>query len=303
VFPLEALYSPTPPKPVKSSWLESSSAGLADPSRTAPEASSVDPRKSRRVMGAPMPRASRDEEDFGLGMVGILMEPVLLRGCCHAWRNTCGLSSAAFDKVKQDEAFERQCASWYCFCLSREQEGIVAEAASSALSGWENFYVIVGSSAGALTGLQFVVIALIAEARAARSMLEIRAFGTPTVVHFCAALLVSVIVSAPWRALSSAGIALGICGAGGIVYVLRVIRHARTQTGYAPDAEDWAWYTGFPLLAYAALLVAGVLLARHPDDSLFLVAGAVLGLLFVGIHNAWDSVTYIALEHAKSRKE
>jgi len=33
----------------------------------------------------------------------------------------------------------------------------------SALSGWENFYVIVGSSAGALIGLQFVVITLIAE--------------------------------------------------------------------------------------------------------------------------------------------
>ena len=176
----------------------------------------------------------------------------------------------------------------------------MAETAASALSAWENFYVTVGSSAGALTGLQFVVIAL--EVRTAKSMLEIRAFGTPTVVHFCAALLVSVIVSAPWRALSSAGIALGICGAVGIVYVSTVIRHARRQTGYAPDAEDWTWYTGLPLLAYTTLLVAGVLLARHPDDSLFLVAAAALGLLFVGIHNAWDSVTYIALEHGKQRR-
>ena len=32
----------------------------------------------------------------------------------------------------------------------------------TALSAWENFYVIVGSSAGALIGLQFVVITLIA---------------------------------------------------------------------------------------------------------------------------------------------
>jgi hypothetical protein len=32
----------------------------------------------------------------------------------------------------------------------------------SALAGWENFYVIVGSSAGALIGLQFVVVTLIA---------------------------------------------------------------------------------------------------------------------------------------------
>jgi len=32
---------------------------------------------------------------------------------------------------------------------------------ASLLTGWENFYVIVGSSAGGLTGITFVVIALI----------------------------------------------------------------------------------------------------------------------------------------------
>jgi hypothetical protein len=31
----------------------------------------------------------------------------------------------------------------------------------TAIAGWENFYVIVGSSAGALIGLQFVVITLL----------------------------------------------------------------------------------------------------------------------------------------------
>ena len=68
------------------------------------------------------------------------------------------------------------------------------EAAVSALSRWENFYVIVGSSAGALTGLQFVVIALIAETEALGGVQEIRAFGTPTIVHFCVSLLIAAIV-------------------------------------------------------------------------------------------------------------
>ena len=34
-----------------------------------------------------------------------------------------------------------------------------------ALRNWQNFYEIVGSSAGALTGLQFVVITLITQTR------------------------------------------------------------------------------------------------------------------------------------------
>ena len=179
---------------------------------------------------------------------------------------------------------------------------IMEEAALSPLTHWESFYVIVGSSAGALTGLQFVVIALIAEAEAAASMLEVRAFGTPTVVHFCAVLLISAVLSAPWHTLAGAGLVLDACGATGIVYAAVVIRHARRQTGYSPDAEDWFWYSALPLAGYAALLGAGILLNRHPAMSLFIVAATALLLLFVGIHNAWDTVTYIAVERRKKQQ-
>jgi len=169
------------------------------------------------------------------------------------------------------------------------------------LAPWESFYVIVGSSAGALTGLQFVVIALIAEAEATASMLEIRAFGTPTVVHFCAVLFISAVLSAPWHALSSTGLVVGACGVAGIIYATMVIRHARRQTGYSPDAEDWFWYSALPLVGYASLLAAGILLKWHPEMSLFVIAATALLLMFVGIHNAWDTVTYIAVKRRKEK--
>ena len=70
----------------------------------------------------------------------------------------------------------------------------------TALSTWENFYVIVGSSAGALIGLQFVVITLIAELPIAGVAQASSAFGTPTIVHFGAVLLLSAVLSAPWQA-------------------------------------------------------------------------------------------------------
>jgi hypothetical protein len=171
------------------------------------------------------------------------------------------------------------------------------------LADWENFYVIVGSSAGALTGLQFVVIALIAEAQAARSMLEIRAFGTPTIVHFCVSLLICAIGSAPWHAVSQPGWCLGVCGAAGVAYSSRVISHARKQSGYVPDAEDWFWYAVLPLLAYAMLLAGAILLAWRPAVALFVVAGAALVLMFNGIHNAWDTVTFIAVGGHKQNQE
>ena len=63
------------------------------------------------------------------------------------------------------------------------------DAVALPLSSWESFYVIVGSSGAALTGLQFVMIALIADSQRRSSLAEINAFGTPTVVHFCFALV------------------------------------------------------------------------------------------------------------------
>jgi hypothetical protein len=169
------------------------------------------------------------------------------------------------------------------------------------LAGWANFYVIVGSSAGALTGLQFVVMTLIAEAQVESSMTEIRAFGTPTIVHFCAALLVSAVMSAPWHALPNIGFCLAGGGVAGIAYAIRIIRHAQ-KSRYNPDAEDWIWYAGLPLIAYASLVAAAILLWWQAIASLFVIAATTLLFLFVGIHNAWDSVTYIATQRRQREK-
>jgi hypothetical protein len=171
------------------------------------------------------------------------------------------------------------------------------------LAAWESFYVIVGSSAAALTGLMFVAIALISEIRRSGSGLEIAAFGTPTVVHFCAAFLVSVVLSAPWRTLFSVSVLLGVFGTAGVAYLVIVVRRARRQTGYKPVLEDWLWHAFFPFAAYATIAVAATRLARSPTPALFGVGAAVVLLLFIGIHNAWDTVTFIALERLQQQNE
>jgi hypothetical protein len=166
--------------------------------------------------------------------------------------------------------------------------------AASAFAAWDNFYVIVGSSAGALTGLQFVVMALVAE-RPFGSAQEINAFGTPTVVHFGATLLISAILAAPWHRVGSAGVALALCGAFGCVYSLIVVRRTRRMVNYHPTLDDWLWFVVLPLVAYVDLLVSAIVLQRSPDPALFAISGAALVLLFVGIRNAWDTVIYVAL--------
>ena len=175
------------------------------------------------------------------------------------------------------------------------------EAVLSPLATWQNFYVIIGSAAAALTGLLFVVATLIAGVRVRVSSPSeaFATFNTPNVVHFCAALLVAAILSAPWQALWPAGLLLGLLGLGGMIYVVIVLRRARRQTDYQPVLEDWLFHTILPLVSYTALLVAAMLLPGHAAPALFVIAAGTVLLLFIGIHNAWDTVTYIAVEYAQ----
>lgn len=168
------------------------------------------------------------------------------------------------------------------------------------LKAWESFYVIVGSSAGALTGLQFVVLTLISESGAMRGSAEtLAAFGSPNVVHFCLALLMSAILSAPWEGAGPPGVAAMLCGAGGFIYAVMVLGRAMRQRDYKPVLEDWVWHAVLPMLAYGALVAAGFELTRSVHDALYVVAGATLLLIFIGLHNAWDTVVYVMTERTR----
>ncbi len=163
----------------------------------------------------------------------------------------------------------------------------------AAFNGWENFYVVIGSSAGALIGLQFVVMTLISEMPAAEDEAEAGgAFATPSVVHFGVVLLLAAIVSAPWHGITAVAILWGLVGACGAAYELIVARRMRGQDAYRPVFEDWIFHFLLPFAAYVMLVVASYEARPHTRPALFVVAAAVLVLLFTGIHNAWDTVTY-----------
>lgn len=191
---------------------------------------------------------------------------------------------------------------WQSCCVER-RIAVVNEAIHTPLAAWESFYIIVGPAGGALTGLQFVVMALIADSRTRTDSPAIAAFGTPTILHFSAALLVSALLSAPWLSLAGPGLAVTACGIAGSVYTLIVIKRARKQQAYRPVLEDWVWHAVLPLLSYVTLLAGGVLLPRDSGPALFLVGTATLVLVFIGIHNAWDSITYIAIDLPQQRRE
>lgn len=74
-----------------------------------------------------------------------------------------------------------------------------------------------------------------------------------------------------------------------------VLRRARRQTGYEPVAEDWIWHVILPMIGYGALVAAAIALAFDSEAALFFVGAVSLLLIYIGIHNAWDSVAYVAV--------
>ncbi len=160
------------------------------------------------------------------------------------------------------------------------------------LTEWNSFYVIAGSSAGALIGLQFVVLTLISERPSARSAEAGAAFATPSVVHFGVVLLLSAALSAPWYSIRTVGLFWGLVGVIGTAYSVIVGRRMNRQTAYRPVFEDWLFYLMLPLVGYVVLIISAFFSGPYPRRSLFLVAAVTMLFLFVGIHNSWDAVTY-----------
>jgi hypothetical protein len=174
----------------------------------------------------------------------------------------------------------------------------------SPLNGWANFYVIVGSSAGALIGLQFVVLTLIAGRPVARGEAQAgAAFSTPSVVHFGVVLLLSAVVSAPWYGIGAVAVLWGLMGLNGVVYVAVVARRMRAQTAYRPVFEDWLFHVLLPLAAYAMLAGSAFVARSHARTALFIVGAAALLLLFIGIHNAWDTVMHLVFVEKRGKRE
>lgn len=175
----------------------------------------------------------------------------------------------------------------------------------SFLHQWQNFYMLTGTTAATLTGLMFVVTTLFVGIDGHLSTLKaaVAAFNTPTVVNFGVVLVLAGILSAPWDAYLTLGFPLGFVGLGMIFYLSVVMRRMRRVPNYQSTLEDWSWYLGLPLFASVSLIVAAFMLLNNPVTALYIVSLSILLFLLVGIRNAWDMVTFLAVERAHGRHD
>jgi hypothetical protein len=185
--------------------------------------------------------------------------------------------------------------------------------AAAALAGWDNFYVIVGSASAGLTGLTFVVIALVSDAGMGHPS-GTGTFVTPTVIHFTSALWIAALAAIPRHTALSLGLVMFGSGVIGLLYSLRTLLRMQRmdRRDYAPVIEDWLWNGFLPLAVYALLAAGGALMlavAGSPSDQgLAPAAGYLIGLsalllVIIGIHNVWDLAVWITVERPERHRQ
>ena len=161
------------------------------------------------------------------------------------------------------------------------------------LAAWNSFFIIVGSSAGAL-----IWIAVRRYGTNCREISTTWGRGWSRICYtddrtlWCRVAL-SAVQSAPWQEVTFVAAILDLMGLSGVVYIFTVARQMGVQTEYEPEFGELVVYALLPLAAYAMLALSAFMALSLTREALFGIGAAALLLLFIGIHNAWDSVTYL----------
>jgi hypothetical protein len=162
--------------------------------------------------------------------------------------------------------------------------------------GWENFFLIVGSSAGALIGLMFVVVTLTAGRDRDQTEHGKRLYTSPIVWHLAVILLLSGAAVAPTTGTKFFGALTGSVALVGVLLGIRsAVGIARGQlTSPENNMFDTWWYGIVPAFVYIGLGAAAVAVLSDAPSSASAVAVGLMTLLLVSIHAEWDLVTFLA---------
>jgi hypothetical protein len=164
------------------------------------------------------------------------------------------------------------------------------------LHDWHDFYALVGTASATLVGLMFVAVSIGTSIFNEDHRSAMRAFITPTVVHFAAVLFACLLITIPTQSWHTLGGLIGAGGLAGLIYCGKLAGRIIIRRKLTLDLDDRLFYFLLPLLGYLLALIAAALLLTQSVASPNLIAAAVLTLLLAAIRNAWDMMVWIVIK-------
>jgi hypothetical protein len=164
------------------------------------------------------------------------------------------------------------------------------------IDAWHDFDVLLGTAAATLVGLMFVAASIGASVFTEKDRAAMKAFISPTVVHFSAVLFVAIVALIPSHGWPSLAGLLTLVGLPGALYSANLWFQLFVHRRFNIDIADRLFYALIPVLGYLLLLLAAFVLFRQSAAGLDLLAAAQITLLLAAIRNAWDMMIWIVIK-------
>jgi hypothetical protein len=168
------------------------------------------------------------------------------------------------------------------------------------LSGWHEFYGLLGTAAATLVALMFVAASVAVGLLTSDRSIGTRVYMSPIIMHYASVLFVSLITLVPGLGDTALGFIIGASGLVGFAY--SVVITVRLFRDSKSEFVDRFAYGAWPFVAYAGIVVAGALITDRYKWAPDILAGALLLLLLVNVRNAWDLTVTFARRHSDTAR-
>jgi hypothetical protein len=162
--------------------------------------------------------------------------------------------------------------------------------------GWDGYFVLLGTAAGGLIGLLFVVASLTGNIERSRALWAAGIYMTPIAVHFAFVLSISAITQVPRLSPPQTAVLIGGFALLGLSAAVRSCLGI-TETRKGPNPPHWSDFWGYgaaPAAIYVLALGLAAAIAARAEWAVQALAALLLILLLLAIRNAWDLITWMA---------
>jgi hypothetical protein len=188
-----------------------------------------------------------------------------------------------------------------CFGFPRDDQPGIArrrdamESLTDALRNWHDLFMLFGSASTTMIGLLFVAASVSSGVFNQAKQGALRAFLSPSVVHFSCVLTASLLAISPLSSWMLMGVLIGCTGLFGVLYA-GFVCWRMVQNGYRVDLEDRAYYAALPVVGHVIMVAAGLTFLAQIPSGCAVLAIAMGLLMVVSIRNAWDITTWSVIQ-------